>query len=81
MLPLDLDKVSTEFVTRSSHLERLVEGYNPRLDRCELEPVQFLPGIVPFQARHPCVVEEGNLEAKQQSEVPNAPTRITLVKP
>ena len=37
-----MDKVSAKYVVRAFHLERLVELYNPRLDRWELESVQFL---------------------------------------
>jgi hypothetical protein len=37
-----------EFVIRASHLERLVEVYNDRLDRWELEPLQALVDTVPF---------------------------------
>jgi hypothetical protein len=37
-----------EFVIRASHLERLVEVYNDRLDRWELEHLQDLVEIVPF---------------------------------
>jgi hypothetical protein len=37
-----------EFVIRASHLERLVEVYNDRLDRWELEHLQDLVETVPF---------------------------------
>jgi hypothetical protein len=37
-----------EFVIRASHLERLVEVYNDRLDRWETEPLQALVETVPF---------------------------------
>lgn len=37
-----------EFVIRASHLERLVEVYNDRLDRWETEPLQDLVDTVPF---------------------------------
>ena len=38
-----------EFVFRVSHLERIVEVYNERLDRWETEALQDLVGIVPYQ--------------------------------
>lgn len=38
-----------EFVFRVSHLERIVEVYNERLDRWETETLQDLVGIVPYQ--------------------------------
>lgn len=37
-----------EFVIRASHLERLVEVYNDRLDRWETEPLQDLVETLPF---------------------------------
>jgi hypothetical protein len=37
-----------EFVIRASHLERLVEVYNDRLDRWETEPLQALVETLPF---------------------------------
>jgi hypothetical protein len=37
-----------EFVIRASHLERIVEIYNPRLDRWETEQLQDLVNTVPF---------------------------------
>jgi hypothetical protein len=37
-----------EFVIRASHLERLVEVYNDRLDRWELEHLQDLVDTLPF---------------------------------
>jgi hypothetical protein len=37
-----------EFVIRASHLERLVEVYNDRLDRWELEPLHDLVETLPF---------------------------------
>lgn len=37
-----------EFVIRASHLERLVEVYNDRLDRWESESLQDLVDVVPF---------------------------------
>lgn len=37
-----------EFVIRAAHLERLVEVYNDRLDRWELEPLQELVEVVLF---------------------------------
>lgn len=37
-----------EFVIRASHLERLVEVYNDRLDRWETESLQDLVNVIPF---------------------------------
>lgn len=39
-----------EFVIRVSHLERIVEVYNERLDRWETEKLQDLVACVPYQA-------------------------------
>ena len=39
-----------EFVFRASHLERIVEVYNDRLDRWETEVLQDLVDSVPYQA-------------------------------
>ena len=39
-----------EFVFRASHLERIVEVYNERLDRWETETLQDLVDCVPYQA-------------------------------
>lgn len=39
-----------EFVFRASHLERIVEVYNQRLDRWETEVLKDLVEVVPFQA-------------------------------
>jgi hypothetical protein len=39
-----------EFVFRASHLERIVEVYNDRLDRWETEALQDLVDTVPYQA-------------------------------
>ena len=41
-------QVDGEFVIRASHLERLVEVANPRLQRWELEQLQDLVDTVPF---------------------------------
>jgi hypothetical protein len=40
-----------EFVFRASHLERIVEVYNPRLDRWETEVLQDLTATVLYQAK------------------------------
>jgi hypothetical protein len=40
-----------EFVIRASHLERLVEVYNQRLDRWERESLQGLVETVPLAAQ------------------------------
>ncbi len=40
--------VRGEFVIRASHLERIVEVYNARWNRWEVEPVQALVETVPF---------------------------------
>ena len=39
-----------EFVFRASHLERIVEVYNARLDRWETEALQDLTQSIPYQA-------------------------------
>lgn len=39
-----------EFITRVCHLERIVEVYNERLDRWEIEKLQDLVACVPYQA-------------------------------
>jgi hypothetical protein len=44
-----LDKAEAEFVIRASHLERIVEVYNDRLDRWEREPLEDLVAFVPLQ--------------------------------
>ena len=41
--------LNREFVFRVSHLERLVEVYNERLDRWETEVLQDLVEVVPYQ--------------------------------
>jgi hypothetical protein len=43
--------VNGEFVIRASHLERSVEVYNPRLDRCETEQLRDLVDTVPFATK------------------------------
>jgi hypothetical protein len=43
-------QVHGEFVIRASHLERIVEVYNPRRDRWEREHLQDLVDTVPFAA-------------------------------
>jgi hypothetical protein len=43
-------QLQQEFVFRVSHLERLVEVYNERLDRWESEKLQDLVACVPYQA-------------------------------
>jgi hypothetical protein len=43
-------KLEQEFVFRVSHLERIVEVYNDRLDRWETEKLQDLVESVPYQA-------------------------------
>jgi hypothetical protein len=44
-----MDKAQAEFVIRASHLERIVEVYNDRLDRWEREPLEDLVAFVPFR--------------------------------
>jgi hypothetical protein len=44
-------EVQGEFVIRASHLERLVEIANPRLDRWEVEQLQDLVNTVPFATK------------------------------
>jgi len=44
-----MDKAEAEFVIRASHLERIVEVYNDRLDRWEREPLEDLVAFVPFR--------------------------------
>ena len=39
-----------EFIIRASHLERVVEVYNPRLDRWECKVLRDLVDTVPFEA-------------------------------
>jgi hypothetical protein len=43
-------KLEQEFIFRVSHLERIVEVYNDRLDRWETEKLEDLVGNVPYQA-------------------------------
>jgi hypothetical protein len=43
-------ELEQEFVFRASHLERIVEVYNDRLDRWETETLQDLVDSVPYQA-------------------------------
>jgi len=43
-------KLEQEFIFRASHLERIVEVYNDRLDRWETETLQDLVDSVPHQA-------------------------------
>lgn len=43
-------RLSQEFVFRADHLERIVEVYNPRLDRWEREVLQDLTETVLYQA-------------------------------
>jgi len=43
-------KLEQEFIFRVSHLERIVEVYNDRLDRWETEKLEDLVGSVPHQA-------------------------------
>lgn len=43
-------KLEQEFVFRASHLERIVEAYNDRLQRWETESLQGLVDTVPYQA-------------------------------
>jgi len=42
-------RLQQEFVFRASHLERIVEVYNERLDRWETEALQDLTETVPYQ--------------------------------
>jgi hypothetical protein len=44
-----VESLKREFVFRVSHLERIVEVYNDRLDRWETEMLQDLAGIVAYQ--------------------------------
>jgi hypothetical protein len=44
-------EVQGEFVIRASHLERLVDIFNPRLDRWEPEQLQDLVDTVPFATK------------------------------
>jgi len=41
-----------EFIITATHLERLVEVYNARLDRWEIEHLQDLVGCVPWQVTY-----------------------------
>jgi hypothetical protein len=43
-------KLEQEFIFRASHLERIVEVYNDRLDRWETETLQDLVDSIPHQA-------------------------------
>ena len=45
-----VENLKQEFVFRVSHLERIVEVYNERLDRWETEALQDLVEVVPYQA-------------------------------
>ena len=45
-----VERLKQDFVFRVSHLERIVEVYNARLDRWETEALQDLTDSVPYQA-------------------------------
>lgn len=45
-----VQNLQREFVFRVSHLERIVEVYNQRLDRWETEALKDLVAVVPYQA-------------------------------
>lgn len=45
-----IERLKQEFVFRASHLERIVEVYNTRLDRWEMEILQDLTDTVLYQA-------------------------------
>jgi hypothetical protein len=45
-----IEQAQAEFVITATHLERLVEVYNPRLDRWETEHLQDLVECVPWEA-------------------------------
>jgi hypothetical protein len=47
---VQVETLKREFVFRVSHLERIVEVYNERLDRWETEALKDLVGVVPYQA-------------------------------
>jgi len=47
---VQVQTLKREFVFRISHLERIVEVYNERLDRWETEALKDLVGTVPYQA-------------------------------
>jgi hypothetical protein len=45
-----VDRLQQDFIFRVSHLERIIEVYNARLDRWETEALQDLTETVPYQA-------------------------------
>jgi hypothetical protein len=47
-----IEKYAGRFIIRASHLERLVEVYNERLDRWETEHLRDLVSTVPFTAAY-----------------------------
>ena len=47
---VQVQDLQREFVFRVSHLDRIVEVYNERLDRWETEALKDLVGVVPYQA-------------------------------
>jgi len=47
---VQVQTLKQEFVFRISHLERIVEVYNERLDRWETEALKDLVAVVPYQA-------------------------------
>ena len=47
---VQVEDLNQEFVFRVSHLERIVEVYNQRLDRWETEALKDLVEVVPYQA-------------------------------
>jgi len=47
---VQVETLKQEFVFRVSHLERIVEVYNQRLDRWETEALKDLVDVVPYQA-------------------------------
>jgi hypothetical protein len=46
---VQVETLKQEFVFRVSHLDRIVEVYNERLDRWETEALKDLVGVVPYQ--------------------------------
>jgi hypothetical protein len=47
---VQVETLKQEFVFRVSHLERIVEVYNERINRWETEALKDLVGVVPYQA-------------------------------
>jgi hypothetical protein len=46
---VQVERVRAEFIIRACHLERIVQVYNPRLERWETESLQDLVNTIPHE--------------------------------